>query len=69
MVMAQQDVEYFVERDGFDDVAHGESVWLGISLRGRSERHDSVFVFQADDNTYEIGEVLALHTAELHMFQ
>ena len=65
----QEDVHYLVERDRLHEVADGESAWHRVPLRGCRERHDSIFVPQTDDDTHKIGEILALDSAELHVFE
>jgi hypothetical protein len=65
----KEDVCDFIQGDGIHNVAGGDGVGNWVAFGSDGERHESIFVFYADEESDEIGEIFRGDTAVLKMFQ
>jgi hypothetical protein len=61
------DVDELGQRRGFNLIPEDETDPHGCAVRHRSERCNSLFVLQANNNTEKIGEVFSINPTVFHV--
>ena len=65
----EQDVRHFIQSERIHKVLGRHGVGNRMAFGNHGERHEAIFVFEADEEADEIGEICRVNAAVLEMFQ